>query len=128
MPLRPLYGHEAVRRRLATAARTGRLPQALLLEGPQGVGKQRLALWLAQLLLCEESGEEPCGRCRVCRQVEGLVHPDVHWLVPIARPKATDPDKQVEEAAEALAQAMDERRARSLYVAPDGMASHGLAS
>ncbi|HEX9055423.1 MAG TPA: hypothetical protein VF830_10995, partial [Gemmatimonadales bacterium] len=55
-------------------------------------------------------------------------HPDVHWFVPIARPKATDADKQVEEAAEALAQAMEDRRARSLYVAPDGMASHGMAS
>jgi DNA polymerase-3 subunit delta' len=52
----------------------------------------------------------------------------VHWFVPIARPKATDADKQVEEAAEALAQAMEDRRARSLYVAPDGMASHGMAS
>jgi DNA polymerase-3 subunit delta' len=60
--------------------------------------------------------------------VEGLAHPDVHWFVPIARPKATDPDKQVEEAAEALAQAMEDRRARSLYIAPDGMASHGMAS
>ena len=60
--------------------------------------------------------------------MDGLAHPDVHWFVPIARPKATDPDKQVEEAAEALAQAMEDRRARSLYVAPDGMASHGMAS
>ena len=87
-----------------------------------------MALWLAQLLLCEQPGEEPCRSCRACRQVDGLAHPDVHWFVPIARPKATDPDKQVEEAAEALAQAMEDRRARSLYVAPDGMASHGMAS
>lgn len=48
--------------------------------------------------------------------------------MPIARPKATDADKQIEEAAEALAQAMEDRRARSLYPAPDGMASHGMAS
>lgn len=123
-----LVGHQQARQRLARSVRSDRLPQVLVVVGPAGVGKQRLALWLAQQLLCEQPGAEPCGRCRSCRQVEGLVHPDVHWFVPIARPKATDADKQVEEAAEALAQAMEDRRARSLYVAPDGMASHGMAS
>ena len=123
-----LVGHQEARQRLARSVRSDRLPQVLVVVGPAGVGKQRLALWLAQQLLCEQPGAEPCGRCQFCRQVEGLVHPDVHWFVPIARPKATDADKQVEEAAEALAQAMEDRRARSLYVAPDGMASHGMAS
>ncbi len=123
-----LVGHQEARQRLARSVRSDRLPQVLVVVGPAGVGKQRLALWLAQQLLCEQPGAEPCGCCRSCRQVEGLVHPDVHWFVPIARPKATDADKQVEEAAEALAQAMEDRRARSLYVAPDGMASHGMAS
>lgn len=123
-----LVGHQEARQRLARSVRSDRLPQVLVVVGPAGVGKQRLALWLAQLLLCDQPGVEPCDRCQACRQVEGLAHPDVHWLVPIARPKATDPDKQVEEAAEALAQAMEDRRARSLYIAPDGMASHGMAS
>ncbi|MGE5688426.1 MAG: ATP-binding protein [Gemmatimonadota bacterium] len=128
MAMHRLVGHQQARQRLARSVRSDRLPQVLVVVGPAGVGKQRLALWLAQQLLCEQPGAEPCGRCRSCRQVEGLVHPDVHWFVPIARPKATDADKQVEEAAEALAQAMEDRRARSLYVAPDGMASHGMAS
>ena len=126
--MHPLVGHREARHRLARAVRSDRLPQVLAVVGPAGVGKQRLALWLAQLVVCNEPSEEPCGRCRPCREVAGLAHPDVHWFVPIARPKATDPDKQVEEAAEALAQAMEERRARSLYAAPEGMASHGLAS
>jgi DNA polymerase-3 subunit delta' len=60
--------------------------------------------------------------------VQGLAHADLHWFVPIARPKAADPDKQVEEAAEALAGAMEERRADGLWRAPDGMASHSMAS
>lgn len=128
MPMHPLVGHREARHRLARAVRSDRLPQVLVVVGPAGVGKQRLALWLGQLLLCEEQGNEPCGRCRACRQVETLANPDLHWFVPIARPKATEPDKQVEEAAETLAQVMEERRARTLYLAPDGMASHGLAS
>lgn len=92
------------------------------------MGKQRLALWLAQLVLCERKEPEPCDQCRSCRLVQGLAHADLHWFVPIPRPKAADPDKQVEEAAELLAGVMEERRAGSLWAAPDGMASHSMAS
>jgi DNA polymerase-3 subunit delta' len=128
MPMPPLVGHWDARRRLSRAFRTGRLSQVLVLTGPGGVGKQRLGLWLAQLLLCTETGDDPCGRCAGCRAVQGLVHPDLHWFVPIPRPKAADREKQVEEAAEALAQVMEERRAAGLYPPPEPMAIHGLAS
>jgi DNA polymerase-3 subunit delta' len=128
MPLPPLTGHLEARRRLARSARAGTLPQVLLFTGPAGIGKQRLALWLGQLVLCERQDEEPCGACRSCRLVAGLVHADVHWLVPIPRPKAGDTDKQVDEAAEALAGIMEERRKRPLYTPADGMASHSIAS
>lgn len=128
MPIAPLVGHLETRRRLARAAAEQRLPQVLLVTGPVGVGKQRLALWLAQLLLCERPGSEPCGGCRRCRLVLALGHPDLHWFVPIPRPKAADTDKQVEEAAEAIAEVMEERRAAGRWSAPDGMASHSMAT
>ncbi|HEX6105615.1 MAG TPA: hypothetical protein VFZ26_08535 [Gemmatimonadales bacterium] len=127
MPLSPIAGHHEARRRLAHALRAGRLPQVLLLTGPAGVGKQRLALWLAQLLACERGGPEPCGECRRCRLVCGLAYADLHWFVPIPRPKAADPDKQVDEAAELLAEAMEARRGGT-WPPPDGMASHAMAS
>jgi DNA polymerase III subunit delta' len=128
MPLHPLVGHHETRRRLAQGVQRKRLPQVLVLAGPWGVGKQRLALWLAQLVLCEGVREEPCGTCRACRLVGGLAHPDLHWFVPIPRPKASETDQQVEEASQALAEAMEERRRRPLHAQTDGMASHGIAS
>jgi DNA polymerase-3 subunit delta' len=60
--------------------------------------------------------------------VLGLSHPDVHWLIPMPRPKAAEPAKQVEEAEETLAGILAERRETPLYGALDGMASHSIAS
>ena len=132
MPLHPLYGHEGVRNRLAGAFASARLPQALLLEGPRGVGKQRLSLWLAQLLLCDApapGGREPCGACQSCRFVLSLSHPDLHWFVPIEPGKrGGDADKQVELVAEALGEEMASRREKPLYEAASGLAGHGIAA
>src|SRR5437867_10250005 len=133
MLLPPLSGHERVRTRLAGAHASGRLPQALLLAGPRGVGKQRLALWLAQLIHCEAPGpiQEPCGKCRSCRLVLSLQHPDVHWFVPLELSKrggGVDADKQVDLVADALAEEMAARREQPLYAPVVGLASHPVAS
>ncbi len=127
-----LYGHHAARRRLAKAISADRLPQVMLVVGAEGVGKQSLALWLAQLALCETAGAgpdgEPCGSCRHCVRVGALAHPDVHWMVPVPRPKASDQGKQVEEVADMLGEIMAERRKSGHWSTPDGMSSHGVAS
>ena len=91
---------------LARAQRDGTLPSALLLHGPRGVGKQRLALWAAQLVLCESPAGEPCGRCHSCRLAIGLQHPDLHWHFPLSRPKRSSGDR--------LGDALEEERARVL--------------
>ena len=118
MPLIPLYGHAAVRQRLAEAAQRGSLPSSLLLHGPKGVGKQRLALWLGQLLLCSEP-TPPCGRCQSCRYSLALTHPDLHWFFP--RPRPRDADPSLEEVRADYAGAIAERAADGgLYQAPSG--------
>ena len=129
MAIHPLVGHQGARRRLVDSLESGRLPQVLLVTGPEGVGKQRLALWLAQLLFCERrTPDGPCGACRQCRLVLDLSHADLHWFIPIPRPKAGEAGKQVEEAAELLAEAVASRRDEPLYQGADGMAGHPLAS
>src|SRR5712691_316651 len=129
MPIPPLYAHEGIRHRLVGAIASGRLPQALLFEGPTGVGKQRLALWLAQALMCDAGLGEGCGKCQHCKLVLSLSHPDVHWFVPLElSKKGGDADKQVELVEEALGEEMAARRQQPLYQPPSGLASHGIAA
>jgi DNA polymerase III delta' subunit len=67
---------------VATMVR-GPAPHAVLLVGPDGVGKTTLALDLAAGLLCSASPpDRPCRACRSCRLVEHGVHPDLHRLEP----------------------------------------------
>jgi DNA polymerase-3 subunit delta' len=127
MALGPIIGHTELLSRFGASIAAGRFPQSVLLTGPQGVGKQRVALWAAQALLCE-GAEPPCGLCMGCRQVLALSHPDLHWFVPVARLKATEPDKQVAEVEEALAEIMTQRRTDGRWSAPEGAVSHPLAS
>ena len=112
MPLLPLYGHESLKRRLRETAQRGALPASLLFQGPRGVGKQQLALWLGRLLLCENAAEAdaPCNRCRTCRMTASLQHPDLHWFFPRERLKGNsdpDPDDVREDIAEAIAERME---------------------
>ncbi|HZM36877.1 MAG TPA: DNA polymerase III subunit delta' [Burkholderiales bacterium] len=67
-------------------ARLGRLPHALLVHGPRGVGKLSLAERIAQLLLCEhaDAGQRPCGACAACRWYQAGNHPDFRRLEPEA--------------------------------------------
>ena len=109
--LHPLWGHEPERTVLARARREGTLPAALLLHGARGVGKQRLALWTAQLVLCEAPAEDPCGRCHSCKLALALQHPDVHWHFPLVRPKGASGDKLGDALEEARADELARRRA-----------------
>src|SRR5687768_1168536 len=121
MPIVDPYGHAALRDRLRGAIRRGTLPASLLIHGPRGVGKQRLALWLGQLLLCETGGDTaPCGTCRSCRYVGELGHPDLHWYFP--RPRLKDTDPTLDDVKNDFIDAHRERRdTKGIYPPPSGL-------
>jgi DNA polymerase III subunit delta' len=119
MSLPDLIGHEEIRGILASALARGQLPGSLLFHGPAGIGKQRLGLWLAQLMVCETAAAaprapaaEPCGVCTPCKAVLKLQHPDVHWFFPLQRPKVSGgQDKMGDALEEARAEELVHRRA-----------------
>jgi DNA polymerase-3 subunit delta' len=82
-----IEGHDDAIELFRRSLKRGRLASTFLFVGPQGVGKHRFAVKLAQALLCQESPVErldPCGRCPACQQVLAGTHPD---LLRISKPK-----------------------------------------
>jgi DNA polymerase-3 subunit delta' len=77
-----IRGHDAARHTFQTAAARGRLGQAYLFVGPDGVGKRMFARELAKALLCEgpPAPLTACDRCPSCAQVEAGTHPDLFTL------------------------------------------------
>ncbi|HEV7991938.1 MAG TPA: hypothetical protein VGP25_08945 [Gemmatimonadaceae bacterium] len=115
MPLLPLHGHDALVRRLDDAVRRDALPGSLLLQGPLGVGKQRLALWLGQRLVCNGPEPRPCGTCQHCRYALAGTHPDIHWYFP--RPRI-DGDATSEDVEDDFREAVGERVKTGAYAPP----------
>ncbi|HJU91149.1 MAG TPA: hypothetical protein VJ672_17310 [Gemmatimonadaceae bacterium] len=119
MPIVSLYGHLALRRRLTESIARRALPSSLLIHGPARIGKQRLALWLGQLLLCSSSGTTACGECQSCRYASALVHPDLRWFFP--RPRLGESDATGAEVLSDYGEAIEERvKSGGLYPAPSG--------
>jgi DNA polymerase-3 subunit delta' len=72
---RDFVGNTVTVTRLREGVRSGLVPQAMILAGPQGAGKYSLALMLAQAVNClnpTESDGLPdfCGRCNNCTRIE----------------------------------------------------------
>ena len=114
---------------LSKALRLGSLPQSILFHGPRGVGKERLGLWLAQLMVCDTEGDEPCRTCQSCRLVDRLEHPDVHWFFPLSRPDSASPEKLREKLEDARGNELQAWREDPFHIpAPEKAPAHFLAA
>ena len=73
-----LIGQEGATERLEAALARDRMPNGLLLVGPEGTGKRTAALTLAARLLCvRAAGGGPCGQCPPCRHRAAGTAPDL---------------------------------------------------
>ncbi|MEO7673925.1 MAG: DNA polymerase III subunit delta' [Pyrinomonadaceae bacterium] len=62
-----IIGNESVKEVLLRYLAAGRVPNALLFSGTDGVGKRLFALELARAFLCRDlKNTTPCGQCPVC--------------------------------------------------------------
>ena len=70
--------------RLQQARDRDRLPHALLMIGPAGLGRELAAVEAAALLVCEESAE-PWSKNGCAKRIRDGVHPDVTAVLPTGR-------------------------------------------
>jgi DNA polymerase-3 subunit delta' len=94
-----VLGNGRIKKILRLALEKGRVPNSLIFSGPEGVGKRRLALLLAQALNCERGKIEPCGECTTCRKILDGKLPEVVKVRPGKLSIGIDEMKEVRQAA-----------------------------
>ncbi|MEX2270334.1 MAG: hypothetical protein WD690_02605, partial [Vicinamibacterales bacterium] len=109
MSFRDIAGHRPILKLLASAIARESLPQSLLFNGPEGIGKFAVAMAVAQAVNCPNRREEAergvgapratelggaqgspperfdgdaCGRCAACTRIARGVHGDIIVVEP----------------------------------------------
>lgn len=87
MKFSQIPSHDNIKRQLRDMVADRRIPHALLLHGPAGIGKFMLARTFAQYLHCQSptADGEPCGCCPSCLQFESFNHVDTLYVFPVVK-------------------------------------------
>lgn len=96
-PIAPYPWQQGLWRQLISLQNEGRLPHALLLSGPHGLGKQVLAEAMVARTLCQAPAETACGRCHSCAMLAAGYHPDLLRVSPAEKSRQIriDPIREV---------------------------------
>jgi DNA polymerase-3 subunit delta' len=91
MQFKDVIGQNTTKQRLIQSVAEDRIPHAQLLVGPQGNGKLALALAFAQYINCpDKNHNDSCGVCSSCHKYAKLIHPDLHFTIPVIKTTAID--------------------------------------
>lgn len=83
MKFSDIPGLEDAKERLRRYADDNRIPHAILLEGPEGIGKFALARAFLQYVDCKNRHDgDSCGVCPSCRQHDAMQHIDTIFSFP----------------------------------------------
>jgi len=85
-----------------------RLPHAYLFNGPDGVGKEAMAIELAKAIFCSDPEEKPCDVCSGCKRVAKFEHPDFIYIVPHPSTERK-PEKTKKQVVEQIREILDKK-------------------
>lgn len=77
-----IVGHERIIRNLKNSIRKGTISHSYLFEGPEALGKKKIAMVFSKILLCKKEGLEPCNECDSCIKFNSGNHPDFFLIKP----------------------------------------------
>ena len=90
-----VIGQNEIKQRLIQTIQDGRIAHAQLFWGNEGCGTLPLALALAQYIFCTNRTEnDACGVCPSCNKMQKLIHPDLHFVVPVNSTEKISSDKK----------------------------------
>jgi DNA polymerase-3 subunit delta' len=93
MKFSDIPGYTNLKEKLVQAADAGQVAHAQLFAAAEGGFGLMLALAYAQYLNCENPSQgDSCGTCFSCIKSGRFVHPDFHYLFPLAKSKKLDSD------------------------------------
>jgi DNA polymerase-3 subunit delta' len=75
-----VIGQHRVKQLIRRAFEAQRIPHAYLFTGPDGVGKDAMAIELARTLNCEHLDRAPCGTCGSCTRMATLQHANLSLI------------------------------------------------
>lgn len=88
MKFSDINGHEVIKTRLRSMVDDNRLPHAMLLHGPEGIGKYAMARAFVQYIHCEDRHDgDSCGHCAACVQQQSFNHIDTIFSFPVIKGK-----------------------------------------
>jgi len=91
MRFKDVIGQDSTKQKMIQAVAEDRIPHAQLLVGPPGNGKLTLALAFAQYINCsDKQHNDSCGVCSSCRKYSKLIHPDLHFTIPVVKTTSID--------------------------------------
>ncbi len=82
MSFQDIRDQDTALRLLRNVLRRGRVPNALLFCGPDGVGKRMAAIEMAKAINCRNKEDDSCGECLSCRKAASGNHPDLRIVIP----------------------------------------------
>jgi len=100
LQFKEITGQNEIKQRLIQTVRENRVSHAQLFFGPEGSRKLAMAIAYSQYINCRSritdpslpGGSDSCGTCPSCIKYSKLIHPDLHFIFPVAKTREVDKD------------------------------------